>query len=181
MSQHWKKDGVVNEHLQDPMFHYGIAFCIFLTLAFVYGRKPILAWLDSEIGKIRSELDQASLLRAEAEAALASCKEKQARAEEDARAIISHAKQQIEEMRLEAKNELVATLKRHETLATERIRLAEQEAVTEVRNAAIELAVSIAYKTLTEKISDADAGRLIDQAIGDIPALKAERAKKAAA
>jgi F0F1-type ATP synthase membrane subunit b/b' len=57
--------------------------------------------------------------------------------------------------------------------------MAEAEAVADVRTAAIDLAMSLARKTLSEGLSDKDASKLIDQAISDIPALKADKAKAA--
>lgn len=170
---------VVNEILQDPMFFYAIAFTLFAGLAFVYGRKPVVGWLDSEIAKIQTELDHARHLRAEAEAALESCKAKQAEAEADAKAILSRAEHQIEAMRLQAKNDLAATLKRHEQLAAERIRLAEAEAIALVRRAAVERAMGLAREKLASSLSDSDSARLIDQAISDIPALASDQAKAA--
>jgi len=139
----------MNNLIQDPMFLYAIAFFIFLALAFRFGRKPALAWIDGEIAKIRVELDAARQLRAEAEAALADCKAKQIRAEADAKAIIETAQQQVLAMRQQAETDLTAFLTRHENLAAERIRVAEAQAVADVRAAAIDLAMSLARKTLS--------------------------------
>jgi len=168
----------MNELMQDPMFFYAIAFVIFLALAFIYGRKPAAGWLDGEIARIRGELDAARELRAEAEAALADCKEKQARAEADAKTIVKNAQEQVEEMRRAAGEELAATLRRHQQLAAERIRMAEFEAVNEVRAAAIKLAMDSARQSLSG-LSDTDAARLVDQAIGEIPAIKGKKAEAA--
>ena len=71
--------------LHDPMGIYAITFVIFLALAYIFGRKPAMQWIDGEIAKIRVELDQARQLRAEAEATLADCQAKQARAEAEAK------------------------------------------------------------------------------------------------
>jgi F-type H+-transporting ATPase subunit b len=165
--------------LQDPMGIYAIAFIIFLVLAYKYGAKPAVAWIDGEIAKIRNELDAAYQLRSEAEAALAECQEKQARAEAEAQAIVASAKSQVNEMRKEAERDLSQSLARHKQLATERIHMAEAQAISDVRAAAIDLAMSIARKTLSEKLSEGDAVKLIDQAIADIPALKAKKAEAA--
>ena len=165
--------------LQDPMGIYAIAFIIFLALAYKFGAKPTLAWIDGEIAKIRSELDAARQLRAEAETALADCKKKQAVAEVEAKAIVETAKQQVEAMRMQAEKDLMTALTRHEQLAAERIHMAEAQAVADVRSAAIDLAMSLARKTLSETLTNTDASKLIDQAIADIPPLKADKAKAA--
>jgi F-type H+-transporting ATPase subunit b len=165
--------------MQDPMFFYGVAFVVFIALAFVYGRKPTLGWIDGEIAKIRAELDQAHKLRAEAEAALSDCKARQIKAEAEAISIVAQARQQVEEMRVQAEKELEISLARHKQLAAERIRIAEAEAVADVRNTAIQLAMSMARKSLSEGLTDGDAARLVDQAIADLPALAPSKAKAA--
>ncbi|MDR3423781.1 MAG: hypothetical protein P4M13_01700 [Alphaproteobacteria bacterium] len=163
----------MNELMQEPMFYYAIAFVIFLALAYILGRKPALAWIDSEIAKIAAELDSARQLRAEAETALADCKAKQARAENEARMIVDMAKHEVEEMRKKADADLAAYLARQQELAAERIRLAESEAVADVRAAAIAMSMDSARKNLSENLSEGDAVRLIDQAVADVPMLKA--------
>ena len=169
----------MNDLMQNPMFFYAIAFFIFLALAYWLGRKPALNWVDGEIAKIRIELDQARQLRAEAEATLADCKAKQAKAEAEAKAILTMAQEQVDVMRKRAETDLAAYLARHEQLASERIRMAEAEAVADVRAAAIDLAMTMARKTLTENLPEGDAAKLVSQAIGDIPALKGAKAKAA--
>ena len=167
--------------MQDPMFFYGVAFVIFIALAYMFGRKPALGWIDGEIAKIRAELDQSRALRAEAEAALADCKKKQAQAEADARQIVATAREQVEAMRKQAEIDLAASMARQEQLAAERIHMAEAEAVADVRAAGVELAMQMARKALSENMSDADATKLIDQAIADLPALNKPNAKPKAA
>jgi F-type H+-transporting ATPase subunit b len=169
----------MSDALKDPMVFYAIAFFIFLALAVRFGRKPALGWIDGEIAKIRVELDQARQLRAEAEATLVECQAKQARAEADAQEILTSARNQAEQLRRKAEADLAAYLKRQEQLASERIRLAETEAVATVRAAAIDEAMAIARKTLAENMPEADSARLISQAVADIPALKDAKAKAA--
>ncbi|MDR3450867.1 MAG: hypothetical protein P4M15_14200 [Alphaproteobacteria bacterium] len=162
----------MKELMQDPMFVYGVAFAICMLLAFKFGRKPILAWLDGEIAKIRVELDQAAQLRAEAEAALAASRAHQEQAEKDVKEIVKLAEQQVEDMRRQAEADLTASLAHQQRMASERIHLAEAEAVADVRAAAIELALQIARKNIAENLSSADAARIVDETIAAIPALK---------
>ncbi len=165
--------------LKDPMFFYGIAFVIFLALAWKHGRKPILGWLDSEILKIRNELDQARKLRVEAETMLAEYKVRQATAMADAEAIVKHAKEEAAQLKAQAEADLKDALARHEQQALERIRIAETEAMAEVRAAAVDLAMDMASKTLASQMDEATAGKLADQAIADMPKPSAAKAKAA--
>ena len=143
--------------MQDPMFFYAVAFVIFLALAFRFGRKPLLGWLDGEIHKIREELNQAMKLRAEAEAMLAEYKAKQAAALAEAETILRSAKESADRLKAEAETDLKNALARGEQQALDRIRLAEAEALEAVRTATIDLAMQMAAKTLAGQMDDATA------------------------
>ncbi|MBV8061798.1 MAG: F0F1 ATP synthase subunit B [Alphaproteobacteria bacterium] len=158
----------MTELMNDPMFFYGIAFAIFLALAVKYGRAPMLAWIDGQIVKIRSDLEQAEALRKEAEASLETYKAKQAEAMKEAEAIIAQAKQDAEMLRQRAEHDLKASLQRHEQQALERIRVAEMEALEEVRTKIVAMAVAAAEKTLAAKLDDKASSDLMDQAIAGL-------------
>lgn len=165
----------VEELLREPVFFYAVAFVIFWAIIYRFARKPALKWIDAEIEKISAELTTAHELRAEAEAALAESKAKQATAEKEATVIVEMAKKEAEAMRKHAEANLQAMLERQHHLATERIRIAQDNAVTAVRNAAIDMAMDMARKNLSGNLSEADAARLVEEAIADVPALKAKR------
>jgi F0F1-type ATP synthase membrane subunit b/b' len=167
----------MKEFLQNPMNIYAVAFVLFLALAYVLLRKPILGWIDGEIAKIRAELLIAHELRAEAEAALAECKTKQAQAEREAEVIVKMAGQQAEAMRKQAAVDLEAAVARQQQMATERIRLAQDKAVGAVREAVLTMGMDLARKTLSENLSEADATRLVDSAINEIPIFKSAKSK----
>jgi F-type H+-transporting ATPase subunit b len=157
--------------LADPMFWYAVAFAIFAALAYWKVRGPLLSAIDAQIAKIRDELDRAKQLRKEAEATLAEYKKKYAEAMKEAEDIIHYAKEEAENLKKQAAADLKAALARHEQQATERIRLAETEALAAVRAAAIDEAMSAARKTLE---AGSGAGALADQAIADLPKLAAK-------
>jgi F-type H+-transporting ATPase subunit b len=165
--------------LQDPMFFYSVAFFIFLGLAFHYGREPLMAWIDSEILKIRNELDQAKKLRTEAEAMLADYKSKQTAALAEADAIVKHAKEEAVRLRTQAENDLKESLAKSEQQAAARIRIAESEAMEQVRNTIIDAAMKMAEAKLTAQLDGAAASKLTDQAIGELSKLAGGKAKAA--
>ncbi len=162
----------IEEFFQETANIYAVAFVAFWVLIYAVVRKPFLQWLDGEIGKISAELNTAHSLRAEAEAMLEDCKAKQAQAERDAQRIVQMAKQQAETMRQRADAELEASLKHQQHMAAERIQLAQNAAVNAVREAAISMGMEMARRMLTEKLSEADAARLVEEAIDEVPALK---------
>jgi F-type H+-transporting ATPase subunit b len=169
----------MSDTFHDPMFFYAVAFFIFLGLAWKFGRKPMLGWLDGEILKIRDELEQARKLRVEAEALLAEYKLKQGAAMKETEGILAHAKEEAVRLRAEAEADLKDALIHHEQQAAARIRLAEAEAMTDVRNAVIEGAMKLARETLASRIDDAATAKLTEQAIAEMPKLGASKAKAA--
>lgn len=169
----------MSELLKDPTFFYSIAFVLFLILAYSKGKKPFLGWLDSEIQKIRSELEQAHALRTESEATLAEYKSKQTEALNQVEAIIAHAKQEAAQLKAQAEADLKSVLERHEQQAMDRIRLVETEALAAVRKSLVDMAVNTARNALSVQMDEATATRLVDQAISDIPTSPAHKAKAA--
>jgi len=163
--------------MQSPMFWYAVAFLIFCVIAWRYARTPLLAAIDGEIVKIREEIERAQQLRAEAEATLAEYKKKSAQALAEAEEIVRYAREEAAEVRAQAEADLKAALARHEQQAAERIRLAETEAVTAVRTAAVDMAMSLARAALAAHGDK--SGSLADQAITELPKLAAAKAKAA--
>lgn len=168
----------MNELLKDPMFFYAIAFTIFIVLAVRYGRGAFLSWIDGEIAKVRSQLTEAEKLRREAEATLERYKSRQAAAMAEAEDMIRSARDEAARLKIKAEADLKAYLARQEQLALDRIRIAETQALDEVRQRGIDLAMKVARQTLEARLQ-ADAGsKLIDQAIADLP-VAASKAKAA--
>lgn len=156
------------ELLHEPEFWVAVAFVIFVALA---GKKIYVAvgkLLDERGAKIRAELEEAERLRAEAEKLLADYQRKQREAMKDAQAILDAAREEAARVRKEAAASLEAHLKRRERAAVEQIAQAEAHAVAEVRNQAIELAISAAKLALAESLDAARAGALIDQSLADL-------------
>lgn len=169
----------MTELLQDHHFIYLVSFGIFVALAVKFARKPLMGWLDAEILKIRDELEKARQLRAEAEAMLREYKAKQQAAMADAEAIVKHAKEEAARLKDQAEIDLKNSLARHEQQALERIRIAETEAMAEVRAATVDMAMQIAAKTLSDNMDAGTATKLADQAIADMPKLAGAKAKAA--
>ena len=165
--------------LSNYHFWYAVDVVLFLILAWYLGRKPMLGMIDAEIAKVRAELEEAKKLRAEAAATLMDYRARQQAALAEADKIIHHAKEEAARLRGNAEAELKAALERYENKAAERIRMAEAEAVDEVRTAVIEEAVTAARKALAAHLDAPAAKRLADQAIAEVSKLKSTKNKVA--
>lgn len=135
--------------LNSPTIWVFLAVLIFLFLLGYAGiHKKIAASLDARSDKIKDELNQASLLRDEAHQLLASYKDKQKEAENQAKSIIKQARKDAENMAKTAREEFEERLKRREEQAEAKIKAAEDQAMRDVKLKAADTAVSAVAKIL---------------------------------
>ena len=141
---------------------------IFVAIAFIKGKKPILSIIDGRRNRIKTELEEAARLRKEAEALIKEYKQKHAEASKEAEKIINEATKYAETVKVDAEKKLEAQASRREELLIERIKRAEEAAVDEIRNRAADIAAEAAEKLVNDNISS-NADKLIDEAIKELP------------
>ncbi|HKF63020.1 MAG TPA: F0F1 ATP synthase subunit B [Dongiaceae bacterium] len=156
------------DFLRDPEIWVAVAFIVFIALF----AKPILKamnkGLDDRGARIKANLDEARRLREEAEALLSEYQAKQKSAAKEAADLLAHAREEAETLRKDAAANLEAMLKRRERMALDKIAQAEAQALADVRNEAVDLAVAAASHILTRHLPLDRAGALIDQSIGEL-------------
>jgi len=152
-----------------PAFWVAIAFLIFFA-ALIYVKVPALLakQLDARADRIRSELDEAQKLREDAQAMFADYQRRQRDALATAEEIVIKAKEDAEIIRKASEAELEASLTRRQELAEAKIHQAEEKALSEVQNIAVDVAIAAAEKLMTDNIKAKEAGTLIDQSIKDL-------------
>jgi F-type H+-transporting ATPase subunit b len=155
--------------IEDPTFWVAVAFVIFVAAAFKKVRDGLNSALDGRAARIKAQLDEARQLREEAQAALAEYQRKVRDAAAEAKAIVDHARVEAERLRERARADQEHALKRREQLAIEKIAQAEAEALEQVRNQAVDLAVAATARLLAENMDENQAGRLINEAIQELP------------
>ena len=152
----------------NPETWVAIAFIIFVVLA----GKPIVRMLgkslDDRAARIKAELDEAKALRDEAQRLLVDYQKKQQAAMRDAENIVAHARGEAERLRTEAAANLDAAFARREKMALDKIAQAEAQAIADVRNHAIDVAVAAAEQLLKGKTDNQRGERLIDSAIAEL-------------
>lgn len=127
--------------------------------------KAIGRALDTKIAGIREQLDEATKLRAEAEALRAEYLAKSAAAEGEAAQILAHARAEAEQILAKAKDDTEQLVKRRQRMAEDKIAAAERAAIAEVRAKAAEAATRAAASLIAER-NDADSDKaLVDKAI----------------
>lgn len=143
-----------------------IAFLVFVGVL-VYFKVPTLlgGMLDKRADSIRSELDEARALREEAQTVLAEFERKQKDVAEQAELIVSHARTDAEAAAVQAKAELEKSIARRLQAAEDQIKSAEANAVREVRDSAINVAVAAAGRVVAQGMTNDDAAAMIDDSI----------------
>ncbi len=163
------------EHL-DP-YAWGMTATAWVSLAmiFVIG---LMLWkkvpavigraLDKKIAAIRAQLDEASRLRAEAEALRAEYQAKSAAAAGEAEAIVSHAREEAETIMAQARTNAAALIERRGRMAEDKIGAAERAAIADVRATAARAAAAAAA-TIIGSHHDVNADRaLVDRTISGL-------------
>jgi len=146
-----------------------LAFLLFIAVL-VFFKVPghLTGLLDKRAEGIKAELDEAKALREEAQTILASYERKQQEVAEQAERIIAHAKEEAEIAAAQAKQELEASIARRLAAAEDQIASAEANAIREVRDTAVAVAVAAAGDVVAKQMTAAKGNALIDEAIGQL-------------
>lgn len=157
--------------LRNAEFVIGVAFIVFIAAIWYFGvPKMIGGMLDARAEGIRKDLDEAKALREEAKALLASYEAKSREVTAQADRIVAQAKDEAQVAAAQARVDLAKAIERRLAAAGERITSAETAAVTQVRQAAVSMAVSVAGEILAKQATAASAKASIDDAIERVSA-----------
>jgi F-type H+-transporting ATPase subunit b len=146
-----------------------LAMAVFIVLLLVKKVPGLIGGaLDNRIAQIKAQLEEASKLRAEAEALKAEYEAKLAAAAGEAEAMRKSAEHEAETLLEDAKANAVALVARRQKMAEDKIGAAERSAVAAIRARAVNAATSAAA-TLIADGHDAKADKaLVDGAIRDL-------------
>lgn len=143
---------------------------IFLVILFVLVRKPFAAALAGRATSIRSGLDEAARMQAEAKARF-----------DGVEARLASLDKEIEEMRVDAREDAereAATLRQRGEVEAIRIKETAERAIreeagrarAEIRSEAVQLAVALARETINRSMTQADQERLAREFLAAVDA-----------
>ena len=153
----------------DNTFWALIGLIIFLGVV-AYFKVPgmINKALDARSARIRRELDEARALKEEAKQQLAEYQRRRREAEVEAKDIVAGAEREAAALLQDAKSKSEEYVARRTAMAEQKIAQAENDAITEVRRSAVDIAVAAATRILAERSTGAESARFIEEAIGDV-------------
>ncbi len=150
-------------------FWVAVAFVFFLgVLGYFQVHKLIVKGIDERRDRIKAELNEARVLKEEAQALLVQYREKQQAAEQEAAAIVAGAEAEAERLAAEAKVKMEDFVARRTKMAESKIAQAEAQALADVRSAAAEAAVTAAETILARTVKGKVADDLIAKGIDDV-------------
>ncbi len=155
--------------LWNTNFIVTIAFIIFVGIV-LYAKVPstLGKMLDKRATNIRSDLDEARKLRDEAQAVLASYERKSREVQGQADQIVAAAKRDAEAAAEKAKEDLKVSIERRLKAADEQIASAEAQALKEVKDRAVSVAVAAAGDVLAKQLSASDRAAMIDSSLSEV-------------
>ncbi len=153
----------------DATFWATVALVLFLGVV-VYLKVPGMLGknLDERAEKIRTELDEARKLREEAQTILAEYQRKRKEAESEAEEIIAAAHHEAEILSAQAREKTKEFVERRTAMAENKIAQAEAQALSDVKSAAVEIAVSAAETIVAGKVTGAAADKIIKSSIAEV-------------
>lgn len=141
-----------------------------LIAVFIWKKVPglITGGLDAKIAAIRSALDEAKTLRAEAEALRAEYAAKIASAEKDAEAMLAGAREEADAILAKAEADSEVMVARRQKMAEDKIAAAERAAIAEVKAKAVTAAAAASRKLIAERHDGAADKLLADEVIASL-------------
>ena len=155
----------------EPEFFVAVGFVLFICLLLFLGvHKTIVGGIDARSQRIADELAEARRLRDEAEALLASFKQKAVAAEAEAAGIVKQAIAEAEAHASEAAQRIEDFVARRTKQAETKIALAETQATADVRAAAADAAARAAEVVLKAETVGQAAADLVSKEIAGLKA-----------
>lgn len=146
-----------------------IGFILFLAILFWFGVPGMLGrMLDDRAAQIQADLDEARSLREEAQSLLADYERKARDVNEQADRIVTAARADAAAAAEQAKEDLKESIARRLQAAEDQIANAENKAVRQVRDSAVEVAIAAAAQVLKGQTNANRANALIDDAISQV-------------
>ena len=149
-------------------FWVAVSFFIFMGIAWKMGVFTTVAnGLDKRGDRIRAELEDARVLREEAQRVLADYQRRRKEAEAEADEIIRVARVEAERLAQEAQTKLADFVARRTKMAEQKIAQAEAQAAADVRAAAADAAVKASEQILRSRTGTAGESMLL-KGLGEV-------------
>ncbi|HYD07031.1 MAG TPA: ATP synthase F0 subunit B [Reyranella sp.] len=155
--------------LHDPTTWVAVAFVLFFVLLGKILWAKVTELLDKRSDTIAKALADAERLRAEAVAAKVAAEQTLAQATAEAEGILGQAREEVTRMQSRAAASLQNQIALREQQALDRIAQSEAAASKQVRDMAVDVALSATRSLLREQVGSGKSRDQVDQAIAELP------------
>lgn len=149
-------------------FWVAVSFFIFVALVYKPVGNLIVKALDERAIRIKNELGEALRLKEEAQALLASYQRKQKEMAEEAESIVAEAEAEAKRIAKEFEEELDVALNKRVELAMQKIAAYEAAVIQQVKNDAVDIAISTVRSIVMDNLNKEASDELIGKAISGI-------------
>ena len=153
----------------NPETWVAVAFVLFVVLLGKILWTKVTELLDKRSAAIARALEDATRLRTEALAAKAAAEQTLAQATAEAEAIMGHAREEVSRMQARAAASLQNAIALREQQALDRIAQSEAAAAKQVRDTAVDVALTATRSLLREQVGSGKSQDLVEQAIVELP------------
>ena len=149
-----------------------VNFLILFGLLYLVAFKPVLKMLDERSNKVKSSLEQAEVIRAQAEKAQEDFKIQIAEASKQGQMVIERASKTGDEIREKAKAEAQVEAEALITRAKAEIRRERDEVIDELRKEFADLTILAASKVIGKSLDQAAHREMINQVLEESAGLR---------
>ncbi len=144
------------------------SFIIFVALAYKLGWPIVIGSLDARIKQIRTDIETAEILKAQAEMLLREYQENLAQAEQQAYQIIEDAKQQAAAFSALEMEKLSDSLARKEGQLAARLSRMKEQAISDIRTEVAQLATRATQEIISSNLDAGKAHGLIQSSLDKV-------------
>jgi F-type H+-transporting ATPase subunit b len=149
-----------------------VNFLILFGLLYLVAYKPVLKMLDERSNKVKSSLEQAEVIRAQAEKAQEDFKVQIAEASKQGQMVIERASKTGDEIREKAKAEAQVEAEALITRAKAEIRRERDEVIDELRKEFADLTILAASKVIGKSLDKTTHREMINQVLEESAGLR---------
>ena len=154
--------------LYDPRFWVAVSFIGFVVLLFKPLRRAVLGGLDSRTARIERELSEATRLKEEAGALLATYQRQHTESVAEAKRIVEDAEREAIAIAKQAQKDLEDAINRRIELALQKMANSEAAILQDIRNHAIEITTETVRRMVAEHLSPEMARELVTSSMGEV-------------
>jgi F-type H+-transporting ATPase subunit b len=152
----------------NPEFWVTVAFFLFIALIARPLARSLTKLLDARSTEIANELAEAKKLRGEAQALLEMYQKKQKESLKEAEEIIASTKAEAEALAKQSEADLKTALEKRMKLAMDKIARAEDNALKDVQNHVVDIAVAVARTIITDHLARHGSDEIVKQSAAEL-------------